>query len=187
MNCGLCRSIAKCFLFASAATLQPLVVRAAEPINGYLNLSAAMLARTSAIESGMRYGFWAELGRVNAHVALDFRYMVGQGYFNYGSALRLFEFWSLDDKEELTLMAGVGALIEYALKDPAEALPRSYMEFGITPFVRTLWDPGIGMGVTGELGVVAIPARYYLVSNKAKEYSFRHRPYVSVGIAISVD
>lgn len=176
-------------------------VYAADDLGAYAAVSGQFIQSLSTIESGTRAGGKLEFARLDRWVAMDLRVATGNHIMDYGFVLKLFRHWRFSENLATTgISAGVGPVLLYSQgvdngsfaegTATAEGKKRAFMDLGLHPFVRFIYDTERGFGVVADLGVDMIFARRFstnadgLGSNDKRS---RYRVAGSIGVAFPVD
>lgn len=150
-------------------------------LEGYVAPVVMVTRQMAAVDRANRYGFRLEVGNYSSHVAVDFRFNPGFSYTDYGFSLKFFENWSLNTVETWGLSLGGGLVAMRAIGRSYDHNGVPFVDNGLSVFARVTRVRLSWIALYGELGVEAIPVRYYLGEKAVKESTFRLRPYLAFG------
>ncbi len=136
----------------------------AQPIDGFVSPAFVF----SSVAKASRTRVDIQFGRLQKNVELDFSFGNGNGYRDYGVAFRVFnhfQFGSDDKATGVSVGLGIGAY------SADKATPRPFVDLGVSPFVRGVYDFGIGVGIALEAGLQLVPLRSYTDKAEPKSNS----------------
>jgi hypothetical protein len=134
---------------------------------------------------GSRIRYNAEFGRISKVVQLDAFMGTGGGYKDYGFNLKLFNYWQLFGGRmgSTGIMAGAGLGASYIPDlDETTTIKEKYWDLLVTPYLKALYDTGLGFGAALDLAYELIPLRSTASGKPVRDTSLKTRFIVGLGV-----
>lgn len=182
-------------LFSTYAYSQADEIEVDDPVylDGYVGLGGGLVQQLSTEEEGTRQAIRVEFARIRKWISIDARVGLGQDYSDFGGLFRIYKHWKFGTESStgLSLGAGLGAMYSQGATPAVDQDRQPFVDGIGAPFLRFIWDWGIGAGLAFDLEYQLVPLRYYTedtdTDNVEDNQDLRQRVMLGVSILFEVD
>jgi hypothetical protein len=118
---------------------------------------------------------------------------LGQDYSDFGGLFRIYKHWKFgaESSTGLSLGAGLGAMYSQGATPLPDVKRQAFVDGIGAPFLRFIWDWGVGAGLAFDLEYQLVPLRYYTedteTDNVEDDQNLRQRVMLGVSLLFEVD
>jgi len=144
-----------------------------EFLDGYIGIGGAFIDQISSGEQGTRENVRIEFARLRKWISFDARVGFGKGYTDFGGLFRLYKHWTFNDSNStgFSLGAGVGGMYSQGIAPDPGDNRLAFIDVIAAPFVRYIWDWGMGMGASVDLEYQLVPFTDYTNASSSDNIS----------------
>ena len=162
-------------------------------LDGYVGLGGAYLGQMSSDEKGSRQNFRLEFARVRKWISLDARVGIGQDYSDYGGLFRFYKHWKFGPESTtgLSFGVGLGGMYSQGVSPLPGETRKAFFDVIGAPFVRFIWDWGVGAGIGLDVEYQLVPLTSYTDDTETDSVDdkrdLRQRIFVGLSLLLEVD